>query len=296
MDRQETQLNTASVGGCMMEISAAPQVEAIAERFEARGVAKAIAVQTAEQIEKESETRKIAPTAYRLSTMSDAAVNGCYRHGKENMVGKDLIQYFNETRAIRVRGTDFSSVPAEDESVLSGEAEKPCHAVVRYEKQETLKEKIAALPAQIRHLPANAVKYIRTSAPAWFDFSPVDTTRETRRFPISAFAAIVAVAVSLMLIVASSVMIHHGEKRVSQLTVELSELAGEVSDLQSELNVKNDLRIIRDVATEEFGMVEEKYVKMQYLSMGSGDSIEVFEEKKQETVGISAILSAIGLK
>ena len=43
-------------------------------------------------------------------------------------------------------------------------------------------------------------------------------------------------------------------------------------------------------------MVEEKYVKMQYLSMGSGDSIEVFEEKKQESVGISAILSAIGLK
>ena len=80
------------------------------------------------------------------------------------------------------------------------------------------------------------------------------------------------------------------------LTVEVNELAGEVLDLKSELDVKNDLRVIRDVATEEFGMVEEKYVKMQYLSMGSGDSIEVFEEKKQETVGISAILSAIGLK
>ena len=99
-----------------------------------------------------------------------------------------------------------------------------------------------------------------------------------------------------MLIVASSVMIHHGEKRVSQLTVELTELAGEVSDLQSELNVKNDLLAIRDIATEEFGMVEEKYVKMQYLSMGSGDSIEVFEEEEQKTVGIAAILSAIGLR
>ena len=67
-------------------------------------------------------------------------------------------------------------------------------------------------------------------------------------------------------------------------------------DLKSELNVKNDLRVIRDIATEEFGMIEEKYVKMQYLSMGSGDSIEVFEEEKQESVGLAAILSAIGLK
>ena len=295
MSRQETQLNSASANR-MLEVSAAPKVQAIAQQFEARGVAKAVAAQTTEQVEKERETRKIAPAAYRLSSMSDAAVNGCYRHGKESMSGDDLVQYFNETRAIRTRREDFSTTPASDECVWAGEAEKPCHAVIKREKVTTLGEKLAAFPEKIRHLPANTVKYIRTSAPSWFDFSPVDTTQGTRRFPLSAFAAIVAVAVSLMLIVASSVMIHHGEKRVSQLTVEVSELAGEVSDLQSELDVKNDLLLIRDIATDEFGMVEEKYVKMQYLSMGSGDSIEVFEEKKQESVGIAAILSAIGLK
>ncbi len=295
MNRQETQLNSASVG-CMLEVSTTQEVQTIAQKFGARGVSKAVAAQNAEQIQKEKETRKIAPNAYRLSSMSDAAVGGCYRHGKENMSGNDLIRYFNETRAIRTKREDFSVTPVEDESVLLGEAEKPCQVAVKYQEQASIKEKIAALPAQIKQLPANTVKYIRASIPAWFDFSPVDTTQSTRRFPLSAFAAILAVAVSLMLIVASSVMVHHGEKRVSQLTVQLSDLSGEVSDLQSELDVKNDLLLIRDIATEEFGMVEEKYVKMQYLSMGSSDSIEVFEEKKQESVGISAILSAIGLK
>ncbi len=295
MNRQETQLNNASVGR-MLEVSTAQEVETITQKFMARGVAKAVAEQNADQIGKERETRKIAPVAYRLSSMSDAAVSGCYRHGKENMSGADLIQYFNETRSIRTRGEDFSETVAEDEFVLKGEAEKPCYAVVKHGEVTTLRDKIAALPAQIKELPAKTVEYVRTSLPAWFDRSPVDTTQSTRRFPVSAFAAILAVAVSLMLIVASSVMIHQGEKRVSQLTVEVNELAGEVSDLKSELNVKNDLRVIRDVATEELGMVEEKYVKMQYLSMGSGDSIEVFEEEKQESVGISAILSAIGLK
>ena len=294
MNSQETQLNNAS--SCqMLEVSATQKVETITQRFAARGVAKAVAQQTAEQIGKEKETRKIAPGAYRLSSMSDVAISGCYRHGKENMSGDDLDQYFNETRAIRTRGEDFSEIPANDEFVLLGEAEKPCYAVVKHEEVTTLSERITALPAQIKQLPAITVEYIRTSLPTWFDFSPVDTTKATRRFPLSAFAAIIAIAASLMLIVASSVMIHQGEKRISQLTVEVNELAVEVSNLKSELDVKNDLLVIRDIATEEFGMIEEKYVKMQYLSMGSGDSIEVFEERKQERVGIAAILSAIGL-
>ena len=294
MNSQETQLNNAS--SCrMLEVSATQEVENIAQKFVARGVAKAVAEQTAEQIGKEKETRKMAPGAYRLSSMSDIAISGCYRHGKENMSGDDLVQYFNETRAIRTRGEDFSEIPANDEFVLSGEAEKPCYAVVKHEEVTTLGQRITALPAQIKQLPAKTVEYIRTSLPTWFDFSPVDTTKATRRFPLSALAAIVAVAASLMLIVASSVMIHQGEKRISKLTVEVNELAVEVSDLKSELDVKTNLLVIRDVATEEFGMIEEKYVKMQYLSMGSGDSIEVFEEKKQESVGIAAILSAIGL-
>ena len=295
MNRQETQPNNAS--SCrMLEVSATQEVETIAQRFASRGVAKAVAEQNAEQICKERETHKIAPQAYRLSKMSDIAIGGCYRHGKETMSGNDLIQYFNETRSMRTEGEDFSVSPVQDEFVLAGEAEKPCHAVVKHEEVSTIGDKIAALPAQIKELPTKTVEFVRTSLPTWFDFSPVDTTQSTRRFPLSALAAIVAVAVSLMLIVASSVMIHQGEKRVSQLTVEVNELAGEVLDLKSELNVKNDLRVIRDIATEEFGMIEEKYVKMQYLSMGSGDSIEVFEEEKQESVGLAAILSAIGLK
>lgn len=295
MNRQETQLNSASVGR-MVEVSVAPVVSAIAEQFSARGVAKAVVAQTREQIEKEAETRKEAPAAYRLSVMNDSAIRGIYRHGKENMSTNDLIHYFTETRAMRTRHQDFSTTAVQDDEVLAGKAEKPCRAVVRHKKEASFSQKLSALPATIKKLPANAVQYIRASLPAWFDFSPVDTTQETRRFPVSAFAAIAAVAVSLMLIVASSVMVNHGEKRVSRLTVELSELSNEVFELQSDLDVENDLLQIRDIATSEFGMVEEKYVQMQYLSLGSADSIEVFEEEKEQTVGISALLSAIGFK
>ena len=59
MNRQETQLNSASVGS-MLEVSAVQEVETIAQKFVARGVAKAVIEQNAEQIGKEKETRKIA--------------------------------------------------------------------------------------------------------------------------------------------------------------------------------------------------------------------------------------------
>ena len=66
MNSQETQPNNAS--SCrMLEVSATQEVKTIAQRFAARGVAKAVAEQNAEQICKERETHKIAPAAYRLS-------------------------------------------------------------------------------------------------------------------------------------------------------------------------------------------------------------------------------------
>jgi hypothetical protein len=157
-------------------------------------------------------------------------------------------------------------------------------------------EKLSRLPAQIRKLPAKLTQTVRTSAPAWFNQEKINTEQESRRFPLSAFAALLAVAMSLMMIVASAVMINQGEQRVNALTLELTEMSGEVAELKSDLSVKNDMLGIRDYAVNELGMVEERYLQMQYLSLGSADSIEAFEEEKEQTIGISALLSALGVK
>jgi hypothetical protein len=43
-------------------------------------------------------------------------------------------------------------------------------------------------------------------------------------------------------------------------------------------------------------MVAEDYVKMDYISLRSEDSVEAYEEERGESVGLSALLSAIGWK
>ena len=114
--------------------------------------------------------------------------------------------------------------------------------------------------------------------------------------PLSAFAAILAIAVSLMLIVASALMITHTETKISQLNSDISTLQAEVRDLEGKLEAGADLMEIRRIAVEEYGMVEEDYLRMERLSLGASETVEVYEEKRNGELGLSAILSAIGWK
>ena len=81
-----------------------------------------------------------------------------------------------------------------------------------------------------------------------------------------------------------------------QLTGEIDAINGEIADLKSDLESSVDLMEIRRIAVEEYGMVEEEYLRMDYIALDSSDAVEIFEKEKDKSVGLSALLSAIGLK
>ncbi len=265
-------------------------------KFAGRGLAKSVSMEVAAQEARERETQAMEPVFYRLSGLSEGALNGLYRRGRETMNTSGLLHYFEDMRAMREEKPDLSLAPPSDNEVYAGEAEKSLCLSVRSGGEKALSEKAAALPAIIRSIPERAVKAVQTSGDLWFNASPADTKSNRRRFPVSAFAAIIAVAMSLFLIVAGSVMVHSGESRVNGLTRELSALSADVGEIRSELDVKTDLLAIRRVATEEYGMVGEEYVRMDYLSGGEEESIEVYETKEENELSLGALLSAIGLR
>lgn len=283
------QVNTVSTG---VGIAMTAQVQALSARYERRGLVKAVEKDALEQERAEEATVALAPVAYRMSTLSDAAVRGLYRGGKDCMNGKDLLGYFGETRQRRIANADFSEETGIYEIADPKHVEEnaPNTALVLADEKKKI------LPTSISKMPAFIKEKLVASVPEWFQGETVKETKKGKKFPLSAFAAMIAVAVSLMLIVASSVMLTRAESRINALTLEADALSGEIAELRSDIDVGNDLLHLREIAVEEYGMVDEAYVKMTYLDTRAEETIESYEEETRGGIGLSALLSAIGIK
>ncbi len=272
-------------------VSSAPAVclSALSTRFASRGLAKCVLHDAKAQIAAEEKTRELAPNSYRLSLFSEETVRETYRGGKDVMSGEDLLRYVEECRSINRRGKDFSDCPSVYETATAT-------ALEPIEPKRSVGDELREIPKKLSALPATAVQVVKKRFPLWFDFRRSDTSAETRRFPLSAFAAILALAVSMMLIVASALMVTSAKTEISRLNSEISTLSAEVRDLEANLESKTDLMEIRRIAVEEYGMVEGDYVRMEYLSLDSAEEIEAFERDRNRELGLSAILSAMGWK
>lgn len=263
---------------------------AIPDRDDAEKLVTAVRNTVVIQKRNEAATSAIAPDAYRLSSMTDAMIIGMYRRGKNTMSTSDLLRYFGETRARAIRNADFSQNTGMD-ACTGGATKESCTAVAVAGPQKGL----SAVVASAKKLPKSVYGLVKNAAPAWFDTAKADDSKERMRFPVSAFAAVLAVATSLMLIVASSVLLTRAESNVSRLQTQISATSAEVAELRSDFEVQNNLLEIRRIAIEEYGMVEEDYLKSDYLSLEAEDSIEAFEEERDGKVSLSALLSAIGI-
>ena len=278
----------ASAKNCL-NTSAEARTRAIAEPYDAEDAVRAVRAAAEEQMVREAETRAMAPEAYRLSAMSDISVGLQYRRGKQHMSSADLVRYIADTRAAYLQSVDLTDNAGAD--LYIEDQQEGCTAVTEVNAHETRRGL-----TKICRLPALAGGKLRAAWPTWFDKAEPDTSENSRRFPLSAFAAMLAVAMSLLLIVASSVMVRLAESDVSRLKTKISDAAVVAEELKSDLEVGNDFLEIRQIATEEYGMVAEDYVKMDYISLGGEDNVEVYEEEREKSVGLSALLSAIGLK
>lgn len=285
MERVEIrEVNSPQATG--LQISAEPYLAALTQRYADRGLAKSARKSAEEQILREQSTCELDPDAYRLSGLTDAAITGRYRGGKDVMNTADLIRYFSETRERRIQNLDFTENTGME--ICETEENVGQAAVVAGEKKDLAKR----LGKEIKALPAK----IKAGMPVWFNVERADTSSEKKRFPLSALASIVAVAASLMLIVTGAIMVTSAEEDLNLLQREIDVMADEVAEMRSDMNVEDDLLEIRRIAMEEYGMVEEEYVKMDYVSVRSDDEVEAFEEERNDKIGLGALLSAFGIK
>lgn len=125
----------------------------------------------------------------------------------------------------------------------------------------------------------------------------IDVKRRKKSMPFSKVAlAMAGAAVSLMLIVSGSVLLSGANREVKELEGELKQLERTEEQLRLELDMKNDVNVLRDRASGELGMIRKEYVDANYLKADGTDNIESFkDEEDDKNIGISAILSAFGI-
>ncbi len=160
----------------------------------------------------------------------------------------------------------------------------------RPENRNTAQRKPQTAPAPIKTRERRAVKnqIQNEKTEAWWN----SVALSFRKIPAAMVFMVMLCAVSLMLVVSSSVLVSDASGDYAEAQNDVSMMAKEESELLIALEVKNDLRTIENIAVNKLGMVKKDLVSRQYISLGDEDIIETFEEEDRN-VGLSTLLSAI---
>lgn len=109
---------------------------------------------------------------------------------------------------------------------------------------------------------------------------------------------IVLFAVVVMMIIYSFSAISEFKQEISSLENKKAELTEEISELSLRMDMKEDIRTIEKIATEELGMVKSNRVESKYINLTEGDRIEVVNNSDgadTNDYGIfSTMLSTVG--
>lgn len=274
--------------------SCAYYVGLLCERYKERGISARMRVDAAKQERSESLSRAMKPGEYVNAEIVSGGVVNKYKsgeyEGKRYMTSEDFVAYFNDQR--RYKSPKYENIPAAERNSASlaesGTPPKKAGWLTVTERTPKLLRKLAAYPL---------IEKLDKLAGEWFPKDNEENRREgvKRKFPITAVASIAALAVSLTMIIGSTVMVSLETGNLSRAKSELGELQDKRDKLESELDVKNDMIYFDTYAREKLNMVRSEFVNSQTVSLSDGNRIESLDED-ENTSYITQLLSAFGGK
>lgn len=147
---------------------------------------------------------------------------------------------------------------------------------------------------------AAARKARRAQAKLFSELRRLNTVEVKARysFPAAIIMTALAFTVLIFAIVTTSVRISEITTENSALQRTYDSLVSEENKLRMELEIRDDLRTVENLAKNEYGMVKQDQVERYYLRTYNADKIELIEEKAAEKTSvldkISGVFSAIG--
>jgi len=116
--------------------------------------------------------------------------------------------------------------------------------------------------------------------------------RKKTKLPIGAVMMTVIFGMVLAFVVHSSVRINEANSALSDLQAGIALQNAELRALELELENKNDLRVIEDIATNELGMIKKENIDREYITLCDEDSVIIEENTEKEEMQQASLLSA----
>lgn len=141
--------------------------------------------------------------------------------------------------------------------------------------EETRKRAEAAAKAAARQAKKAQAKLYR-------ELRKLNTIKTDSRytFPMAIVATAAAFTLLVLAIVTTSVQISEITTENSALQRTYDSLVAEENKLRMELEVRDDLRTVENLAKNEYGMVKQDQVERYYLRTYNADKIELIEEEE----------------
>ena len=285
-------------------------IDLFCERYRDRGIAGRVHADAARQEKKEALNRAIAPGAYvNAEQLAGKEQLDAYRSGvsdgRRYMTVDDFARYYHDQRGYKFpqyrTATNAERVEAVKAMISANTRE------MRLESPKKAgwladNDKLPALLAKLMQKPL----FQRLNVWAGETFPRegemrIETREKSARrlhpIPAGLVAALVAVVVSMSMVIGSTVSVSQATRELSQQKESLAELQEAYGQLEDQLAQKNNMLDIADKATNELGMVPEKYLDGEYLTDSKEDRLEVFDEDRdgKDKAGLSWLLSAFGL-
>ena len=304
---REDEIDPAELRQKQMECGSGSQyIEMFCNRYRDRGIAGRMHTDAAKQEKKEALSRAITPGSY-VGTEKLAGKErlDAYRtgvsDGKQYMTADDFARYYHDQRGYKYPQYRAAT---DEERIAAVKAVAPAKEVrLEQPKKAGWLTDTDKLPAPIARLMKKpffvwlnewAQETFPREAEMRIETRPVGGFRP-RRVPVGMVAALVTVLISMSTVITSTVSVSQATRELSQVKDSYTEMKELHSELEDQLDLKNDMLAIEEYASNELGMVHEKYLNGEYLTEDKEDSLEVLDEGRDgQKSGLARLLSAFG--
>ena len=215
-------------------------------------------------------------------------------NGKLYTGSEDFARYYKDLRG--PKSPDAASRDEEEYKKALADSRGKVKLQSKKEMRLAIRKLMGEKLREIGLIPIKPKKLMETVGRGFPDADAQGEVKAKRKsMPKGMLFAVMIIFVSLLLIVTSSVMVSRTESDISRLESKLEELKKQEAKLSVDLEVKNNMINIKEIAEGEYGMVSAEYVASRYISIGREDTVITDSSYSRESA-IVRLFEALGLK